>query len=560
MKRIFTLSSIMAAVVCAATVPAIAAPGDIPAIRNRQLIVDGRPFLAIGGELHNSSASSPDYMKPIWEKLQAMNVRTVVSTVAWDMVEPREGQFDFSGLDAQIAEAGKRDMRIVLIWFGAYKNASSSYAPSWVRADRSRFPRSEIKPGAKDGWSYAGAMPKPTLSVFSPKLQAADRKAFTAMIAHLKKADPDHRVIMVQVENEVGLLGDSRDRAPIAEAAWKQPVPSALLSHLKANRAKLRPELDAVWKRRGCRTQGTWAEVFGTDWQAEEIFMAWHFAAYVEGLAAAGKAVLPLPMYANAWLGPQAGQPTAGLYPSGGPTARMLDVWQAGAPTLDLLAPDIYVPDAKAVLADYDHRGNVSFVPEAQFRTGNLFWALGHQHSIGFAVFGIEDGRRDGQLAEAYALLNPMHDVITRAQAQNRIAGILIEDGKTTKITMGRYTIQVGDTMAQVRKMLLDAGVQSPPPSPPGPSETEGGLNPMPADSRPFGFIIDEGTNSFLLVGKGFTADFAIHDRLVEVDSVQEGHFEAGHWVSGRSLNGDERLIVVPADRIGMVRMKLLPD
>ncbi len=498
-------------------------------------------------------------MVPVWDKLKAMNVRTVIGTAAWDDSEPKEGQFDFSNVDAQIAKARKRDMRLVLIWFGAFKNAASTYAPTWVRSDTKRFPRAVATSALKEAFTYSGAMPKPVLSVFSPELLAADRRAFVAFMKHLAKVDPDHRVIMVQVNNEPGLLRDSRDRSALAEAAWKSQVPDRLLKFMAANRAELKPELLAVWDRQGQRTSGTWAQVFGTDWQADEIFMAWHFASYMEGLAAAGKKALPLPLYANGWLGPQQGQPTAGQYPSGGPTKRVLDVWRAAAPSLDMLSPDIYAPNVKEVLTDYDHAGNPLFVPEAQFKTGDIFWALGQHRTIGYSVFGIDDGRVDSQLAQAYSVLAGMDEVIARAQAEGRIAGVLLEDEKPSVIKLGGYTITVQETMGLLKKMLLDVGLQAPPPPQPLPSETEGpDARPAPGDGRSFGFIIAEGSDTFLIVGKGFTADFAKGSTLAEVDRVEEGHFGTQGWQPGRALNGDERLSIVPTNRIGAVRIRLL--
>lgn len=530
-----------------------------PTIKNRQLLVDGKPYLALGGELHNSSASSPEYMAPIWDKLQAMHVKTVIGTVSWEDFEPKEGVFDYSTLDAQIAEAAKRDMRLVIIWFGAFKNATSTYAPHWVRANTRRFPRAIAHGKMTEAFTYAGAMPKPVLSVFSPELLAADQKAFIALMKHLAQVDKAHRVIMVQVNNETGLLRDSRDRSAIADAAWAKQVPPHLLTYLSRHRATLKPELAAVWGRQGYRMAGTWAEVFGADWQAEEIFMAWHFARHAEELASAGKKALALPMFVNGWLGPQEGQATAGLYPSGGPAKRVLDVWRAAAPSLDMLSPDIYTPNAKEVLADYDHAGNPLFVPEAQFRTGDIFWALGQHATIGYSVFGIEDGREDGQLSQAYSILGGMDEIITRAQAEGRISGVLLDDGKPAEVKLGGYSITVRETMTLLKQMLLDAGLQAPPPPSPLPSETEGPESrPAPGDGRAFGLIIHEGGDSFLMVGKGFTADFAMGSQLAEVDHVEEGRFTQSGWKAGRIINGDERLSIIPASHIGAVRIRLI--
>lgn len=545
---------------CGSSAMAQTVPAFVDTAGGHQLIVDGKPYIFMGGELHNSSASSPAYMKPVWDKLDKMNVRSIIGTVSWSDVEAQEGRFDFATVDAQIAEAQTRDMRLTLIWFGAFKNAASTYAPGWVRSDERRFPRAVTEGEGKSAFTYAGAMAKPVLSVFAPELMAADRRAYVALMTHLAKVDRNHRVIMVQVENEVGLLRDSRDRSPIAQAQWRKPVPAALTDYLTRNKARLRPELAALWKRNGERRSGSWAELFGTDWQADEVFMAWGFASYVESLAKAGKAVHPLPVYANAWLGPQPGQTQAGQYPSGGPVGRMVDVWHAAAPSLDMLSPDVYVPDVKGALADYHRADNALFVPEAQFRTGSLFWAMGRHKAVGFSVFGIEDGRIDGQYAHALAILNPMTPVIAAAQADNRIDSVLLEDGQTsTTLSLGGYRLLARDSRALFASMLLDAGLQAPPPPPPLPSETEGGAIPIAGDSRPFALVIAEGKDSFLLVGQGVTIDFEIDGRKVELESAQEGSFAAdGTWRAGRTINGDERLTILPVDRIGVSRVRLL--
>jgi hypothetical protein len=528
--------------------------------RATQLVVDGAPTLLLGGQLHNSATSDPEHLRRVLDRVAAAHADTVIGGVSWALVEPVEGTFDLSHVDAQVEAARERGLRLVLLWFGAFKNAASTYAPRWVRSDPRRFPRAVVEPGRAVAFSYPGAMPKPVLSVFSPELLAADRAAFVALVRHLAETDPGHVVVMVQVENEVGLLGDSRDRSPAAEAAWRGEVPEELVAHLEEHPDLLRPELAELWERTGRRTAGTWEEVFGTGEEAEEVFMAWAFAGHVEALAAAGRAVKPLPVYVNAWLGPQPGQARAGEYPSGGPTSRVLDVWKAGAPSLDLLAPDVYVDDAQAAMADYDRPDNPLFIPETRFRTGSLFWALGHHRAIGFSVFGIEDGRPDSQLARAYALLRPLATAITAAQAEDRIAGILLDDGAPdSSFRLGGLDVTARDSRALLGRMLLDAGVQPPPPPPPPPSETEGSAGPpAPRDTRPFGLLLAEGGDTFLLVGQGVTVDFSAPGETVEVDRVEELLLEDGRWIRGRLLDGDERLHVVPLDDLGVVRITLL--
>ena len=145
----------------------------------------------------------------------------MIGAASWAQVEPVEGSFDFSTVDAQVEAARARGLRLVLIWFGAFKNAASTYAPGWVRRDVGRFPRAVATGTDTALFTYPGAMPKPVLSVFSADLLDADRRAFVRFMEHLARPIPEHIVVMVQVENEVGLLRDSRDRSPAAEAAWR---------------------------------------------------------------------------------------------------------------------------------------------------------------------------------------------------------------------------------------------------------------------------------------------------------------------------------------------------
>jgi hypothetical protein len=218
------------------------------------------------------------------------------------------------------------------------------------------------------------------------------------------------------------------------------------------------------------------------------------------------------------------------------------------------------VDDAQAAMADYDRPDNPLFIPETRFRTGNLFWALGHHRALGFSVFGIEDGRVDSQLARAYACLRPLAPAIAAAQAEGRIAGILLdEEGPEATFRLGGLEVTARGSWELLGRMLLDAGVQAPPPPPPPPSETDGAAGPpAPRDTRPFGLLIDEEDDTFLLVGRGVTVDFSAPGETVEVDQVQELRLDAGHWSEGRLLNGDERLHVIPLDDLGAARITLL--
>ncbi|MCE7797076.1 DUF5597 domain-containing protein [Sphingobium sufflavum] len=508
--------------------------------RATQLIVDGAPYLVLGGELHNSSPSSPAYMAPIWDRLARNNVRTVIGAASWELVEPQEGRFDFTAVDDQIRQARAKGIRLVLIWFGAYKNAQSTYAPSWVRRDEARFPRVAFDPAAKPRGIGAYLGHNPTLSVFSEALVQADARAFAALMDHIRQVDRNQTVIMMQVENEVGLIGDSRDRSAPAAAAWGQPVPSALIAYLRGHRATLRPAVEQAWGRNGYRDSGTWAEVFGTDNIANEIFMAWGFGTYVDRVTKAGAAKHALPMFTNAWLGPQPGSPEPGDYPSGGPVARMMDVWKAAAPSLALLAPDIYINDFAGTLAEFKRPDNPIFIPEAKPDTGNLFVALGSYDAIAFSPFGIEDVPEGGDLYRAYGLLNEMTGTIASAQAEGRIGGFKIAGGKQQQIQLGGYDINLTGPMSTLGAFGAGTGTEEK-------GKTEG-----------YGLVINSAPDQFLIVGRGISATFAAPGVKVEVDSAQEGLFRKDQWVPGRTMNGDERFFLFPKDDLRIIRLTLL--
>lgn len=505
-----------------------------------QLMVDGSPYLMLAGELHNSSPSSPAYMAPIWDKLQRGNVRTVIGAASWELVEPVEGQFDFTAVDDQIRQARKRGMKLVMIWFGAYKNAQSTYAPSWVRRDEARFPRIERDPTVKTKGIGSFLAHNPTISPFGENLVQADSRAFAALMRHIKQVDRDQTIIMMQVENEVGLLTDSRDRAAPADAAWRQPVPAALIDYLRSHKDTLNRHMRDLWGRQGFRESGTWAEVFGTDKVADEVFMAWGFGQYVDRVSRAGAAEYGLPMFANAWLGPQASAPEPGDYPSGGPVARMIDVWKAAAPSLVLLAPDIYIDDFAGVLSQFKRPDNPILVPEAKVDAGNLFVALGQYDAIGFSPFGIEDAPEDSDLFAAYKVLNEMTGEIAKAQAGGHIRGFRIAKGGYQKESLGGYDIDISGPVSTVG--MFGAGTGS-----------EAG-----AIKNGYGLVINTAENEYLVVGRGINLKFTKPGTRVELDRVEEGTFQAGRWIPGRRMNGDERFFLFPNDSLRIIRLTLL--
>ncbi|MDZ7371087.1 MAG: DUF5597 domain-containing protein [candidate division KSB1 bacterium] len=404
-----------------------------------RLIVDNKPFLMLAGEIGNSSAF-PDYLHPHWPKLAALNLNTLLTPVYWETIEPTEGQFDFGLVDGLIADARKANIRLVLLWFGSWKNCMSCYVPSWVKIDPQRFPRAQDKTGR--GMEI--------LSPFSRANLEADARAFAALMRHLRQIDgAAHTVIMVQVENEVGMIPDSRDRSAVAESLFHSQVPAELLNHLQQKKEQLHPKLRQAWAAGGYRTSGIWPEVFGADPFTDDLFMAWHLARYIDQVAERGKAEYPLPMFVNAALIRPGYQP--GQYASGGPLPHSMDIWKAAAPHIDFLAPDIYFGDVADWTAQYRRPDNPLFIPEIQAGPNNgvqALYAVGEHRTLGFSPFGIEsiDAETRTALADAYGLLAPMAPFILEQYPDAESYGLLSkgpEQRRPQRLLAGDFVLHV---------------------------------------------------------------------------------------------------------------------
>lgn len=508
----------------------------------RRLVVDGKPLLVLGGELGNSSASSQAYMAKYWPKLKAMNLNTVLAPASWELIEPKEGVYDFSSVDALLKDARAQDMHLVLLWFGAWKNSMSTYVPSWVKRDDVRFPRAKA----------ANGVSQEILSAFSANTRDADAKAYAALLAHLKAVDAQGTVLMVQVENEIGMLPVAREWGPEANAAWAAPVPAELLQRLTSGGNAIEPELRALWAARGSKTSGTWAQVFGDGDAGQEVFTAWFYARYAEAVTRAGKAAYPLPMYVNVALNRTGKAP--GEYPSGGPLPHLIDVWKTGAPSLDLISPDIYFPNFSDLAGRYRRPDNALFIPEANNvgapeTPANAFYAIGKLDAFGFSPFQVENAEPKEQEAvtQAYGVLKQLTPAILAAQGLNKMSGFkprVLEDGTVLDQPVSQV---IGDYRFTVA--FID------PWTPRADQKTAGHG----------GMIIQVGPEEYLMAGRGLVVTFAgagDDPALAGIDSAVEGVFDAqGRWIPGRALNGDQthqgRHIRLPPDQFQIQRVKL---
>lgn len=491
--------------------------GQIPHLKKQgtatQLIVDGKPFLVLGGELHNSTSSNLDYMAPVLAKFSAGHLNTALAAVCWDLIEPEEGKFDFSLVDGLIQSARSNNLRLGVLWFGSWKNGVSTYTPAWVKTNLKRFPRAQNK----DGGSLD------ILSAFSEAALNADANAFAMLMRHIKQVDDAHTVIMVQVENEVGVLGDSRDRSVAANEAFKRPVPKELIDYLKKNKEELVPGFHKKWEEGGFKTSGNWEDIFGASASTDEMFMAWNYSHYVGKVAVAGKTEYPLPMFVNTWLADwrETAQMKPGSYPSGGPLPYVMDIWKAGAPAIDILSPDIYSNFEERV-ALYHRANNPLFIPELVRETKTcsaIFYGLGQYDAIGFSPFGMESlPDFSEELGKSYEAIAKVAPVVLAYQGKGVIGGaFLSKDNEKQKLRVGDYTLSLGIARHYS----------------------------FPTPEYPAGIFIQTGPDEYLVCGRGLTINFKAEtpgDPRVGIIQVEDGNFINGSWVAGRRLNGDEIL------------------
>lgn len=510
-----------------------------------RLMADGKPILMIAGEFHNSTSSSIAHMENIgiWSTIKKGNYNTIIASASWELVEPAEGKFNFEQIDYLISKAHENDLKIVLIWFASWKNGISSYAPGWVKRDQKKFPLVQLSDGTK-------------LNVLSPvgndNAMKADAAAFSALMRHIKDTDTSHTIIMVQVENEVGVISSPRDFSPAARKAWGGDIPKELADYLVAHRGSLFPELEKVWSANGYLTKGSWEEVFGLshanteNWQeypyyTEEIFMAWHYAKYIGYIASEGKKVLNLPMYCNAWLKSSSSK-YPGKYPSGGPLPAVADIWRAAGPAIDFLAPDIYIDEYDWVLKQFSLNGNPIFIPECTFDIAKELYAIGEFDALGFGPFGLDlksrmisfhnpDSAAVLNLYKGNGILRSMDQLILKNYGSEKMRGLFVDEKISQQsVALGDYVIKASLMRSQPQQSADQSGTGN------RPGKTGGAL------------IIRTGEEEFYIVGKDVMISFDLKEKNsglhAVTEYVDEGTFVDGNWVAGRRLNGDEGYVV----------------
>ena len=475
-----------------------------------EFLGNGEPYIILAAEAHNSASSSAEYMKNVWEKADILNCNTILAPVYWEKFEPEERKFSYELIEQLICGAREHGKKLILLWFGSWKNGLSTYAPAWIKTDTVRFPRVTDCNGTK----------LRILSMFESDIFEVEKNAFEHFMGYLKEFDAKERtVIAVQVENEVGVLGAARDFSQGAQDAFKEDVPEVMSSDRKS-----------------------WNEIFGTD--AGEAFMCYHYADYMSRLAQAGKKVYHLPMFTNVWLKDRNQKP--GEYPCGGPEPEMLDLWKKAAPCLDFIAPDIYSFDFEKIAELYNREDNLFFVPETRrdkWAPANLYNAIGKYQAYGYSPFGAESigenksfitqiDHTDSSdknvssekildyLAESYKLIGNMMPVLTKYYGTDDMTGFTQHQGEMTRIIcLGEYRIRLYfyHRIDDDEEYIPAAGI-----------------------------ILKEADNKLLFAGYGYRAEVEKIDSEKQLDylSLEKGTFnENADWIKLLDCNGDEQNI-----------------
>lgn len=424
-----------------------------------RLMVDDKPMLILGGELGNSSASCRQDIQSIFPKLHRMGLNTVLVPAYWELIEPKEGLFDFTLSEMIIDEARKNDLKVIFLWFGAWKNSMSCYAPSWMKENTKRFPRARTSDGK----------PLEIACAFSENVFRADSTAFSTWLDHICRYDTDDTMIMLQIENEIGMLENARDFSHSANLEYDKGVPEKLIRHLTKYKESLHPSLLKKWTDNGQKKSGKWSEVFGDDIFTDEYFMAWNYARYVERLAKRAREITSMPLYVNAAMNSRGRKP--GEYPSAGPLIHLKDIWHAASPTIDFLSPDLYDNGFTDWVASYATPDNTLFIPEIRRCDANSIQALyvfGQHDAIGLSPFSIENGddTLDSPNVKGNHLIRNIMPLLIENQGKGNMRGLYFDkdsiqtvfNHKDTRITASHYFTLPWDPRAADKNQWHEAG------------------------------------------------------------------------------------------------------
>ena len=485
-----------------------------------QIVVKGKPFLMLAGEVYNSSASDSAYMKKTMKTLKEANFNSVFVPLSWELIEPVEHQFDFSSIDQLITIARRNNLKLVFLWLATWKNGISPYAPIWLMQNTEKYWRVKDSAGKNTQ----------TLSAFCPATLEADKNAYCQVMKHIAKVDAkENTVIAMQVENEVGVFGQTRDFSQQANEAFNKEVPQQLIQYLVKNEATLEIEIKTAWKENGAKTSGSWTEVFGKNDFTDLFFMAWQYGSYVNKIAAEGKKILALPTYVNCWMpatpspNPRPNYTKPGTYPSGGPIIMVADIWKAAAPAIDIIAPDIYGNDFDLQVGFFHRNDNPLFIPETKAIAGRATYAFANHNAICFSPFGIDN--LTDSMKEEYSMLKQLSPLILQYQGSGRIKAFYRNENDT-----------IGGSIKLNTDVQINVHLTRPY------YRRDESLYVNGRFPSTYGIYIQTSDSECIVAGKNIyvSAKSTNPDKDVWLRDVWEGNFINGKWKRNALMNGDE--------------------
>lgn len=547
-----------------------------------KMIVDGKPFLILGSEMHNSTGTDIEGMKQAIKQVKELGMNTVLGYAYWELIEPEEGKFNFTLVDELIKETRKENLKLDLVWFGSWKSTTSSYAPEWVKTNPKRFPR----------YTLADGKTLEILSPFSDENQKADAKAYAALMQHIKLVDTNHTVIIMQPENEPGCFIGYRDYSANALKAWNADIPKEVTNYLTAKKGKLFPALEKIWAANGYKTKGTWEDIFGKSteggefkYYTEELFMAYFYSKYMNYVTAEGRKILDLPSYCNGWL-----YNKKGYYPHATINPHVLDMYMAGGTALDFYSPNVYTIDYDDLFPKYKTGGNTLFIPESLLSPAGVLYSIGEYDAIGFAPYGIDGWNKNDEstkknlklITEINTTLKEMSGIITSKYESQQMRGayiapmsrgkaIEIGDYKLTTASLAgfAFSIDFGKSLEQAGKQVISfadlAGIDEP-----APAHNDKPADKAPPAASPFGglpkemgaaIIIQNTADEFYILGYGVKVHFALKDGVpfnhLGFLSIDEGHFKSDKFIATKRWNGDEQKVSLPDNQLTVLKVRL---
>ena len=498
----------------------------------------GKPFFPLGGQPGTNVSFLPGDLDNFYKGAKHLRLNSAEIQIYWRQINPEPGVYDFTDVDRILGELRQNNLKWLLTWFGTWKNGTLKYAPNWVKTNKAVYKRVVDSRGVE----------QLVLSSHCNANLEADKAAFVALMRHLKNVDGDYgTVIGVQVENEPGIFGPTpRDYGEEATAEYNSAVPTYIIDFIKANKGNEYK----TWSANGCKTNGTWPEIFGRD--GAEFLTSWSIACYINEIALAGKAEYDLPMYANNWRAELDFRYPGVDYPVGGPNTKVINLWKSVCGEIggiDMVCPDIYVPQYTGFnyqCSMYDRPDNALFIPETGGSTGSAwqpFAAVGMHDCIGYATMGgignavDENGNLRPEyecIAASFRGLADVCPLLTEHYATGNIHGIVQETGADHMyIELRGYNARV--TFGYTGRWR--------------------GGKPVPAGAMGAGLIIQNGDHEFYIVGYGFTVelhkacppteihpDYAAKIRTQEIDYLltEEGYFDDDYiWRTVAIREGD---------------------